>query len=208
VSLFALFLLAGCQQAGFLYEVPETPPSIYRWGVETGGDTTVVLGWDDWTSGEVAYVVQVQQADGTWTAVESEPTQGTPRTGTTLRTVVEGLTGETDYTFRVVAVGTVFATPSAPLSVTTGPHAPVGLSAVYNAPNVDVTWTDAASTESTYVVQRSTDGEFFSTVTTSPPGTESYQHASAPAGVYYYRVYAEGVGSNSSAPVAGPVVVP
>ena len=74
------------------------------------------------------------------------------------------------------------------------PTAPSGLSATATSPNsIDLSWTDNASNETNFVVQRSTtSGSGFATIATLGVNTNSYTDASglSASTTYYYRVYA------------------
>jgi hypothetical protein len=122
--------------------------------------------------------------------------------------VSSGITAETDYTFRVCAIGDFGVTDySNEVAVTTGPPAPSGLNAVPSSGQVDLSWTDNATTERGYMVQRSFDGTVFSTVAVLAANTVNWTYSPG-AGTYYLRVYATGNTSNSSAVSTGAVVIP
>ncbi|PKQ69290.1 fibronectin type III domain-containing protein [Raineya orbicola] len=79
------------------------------------------------------------------------------------------------------------------LTVSTPPNAPTGLTA--NAPvfnQVNLSWTDNATNEWGYRVERSPDGSTWTQVGGNlPPSTTSYtDNTVAPNTLYYYRVYA------------------
>jgi hypothetical protein len=76
----------------------------------------------------------------------------------------------------------------------TPPIAPSGLSATATSSNsIDLSWTDNASNENNFVVQRSTtSGSGFATIATLGTNTTSYADATglSASTTYYYRVYA------------------
>ena len=76
----------------------------------------------------------------------------------------------------------------------TPPTAPSGLSATATSSNsIDLSWTDNASNENNFVVQRSTtSGSGFATIATLGTNTTSYADATglSASTTYYYRVYA------------------
>lgn len=88
------------------------------------------------------------------------------------------------------------------------PAAPTGLVVAdepYTAGVLDVSWTDNASNETGYLLQRSLTADFFSGVSSIDlaPNTTSYRDTGLDRWtVYYYRVAAKGSAGNSSYSVA------
>jgi titin len=122
--------------------------------------------------------------------------------------ITSGVNAETDYTFRVCAIGDFGATDySNEVVVATGPQAPSSLNAIPSSGQVSLSWTDNATAETGYIVQRGTDGAVYSIVAVRAANTETWTN-NLGAGTYYYRVYATGSSSNSTAATTGPVVVP
>ncbi|MCC9169014.1 FG-GAP-like repeat-containing protein [Pontibacter harenae] len=69
---------------------------------------------------------------------------------------------------------------------------------VLSASSILVTWEDNASTETVYVVERSTDGTSFSKLTELSSNTVQYTDESLQAGTtYHYRIYAKAGNSSS-----------
>ena len=85
-------------------------------------------------------------------------------------------------------------------SASTPPMAPTGLVAtLVSNDQVNLSWTDQASDETSIVVDRSTDGLNWSSIASLPPDSESYGDASlAPGQQYSYRVWASNNGGASS----------
>ena len=114
----------------------------------------------------------------------------------------------TTYAYRVTGTNgsnptlsnTVTATVTTPGGVTV--IAPTGLSAVvsFTLGRISLTWTDAATNETAFIIERSTDGVNFSQVGTAAPRTGStgltrtFNDTAVSAGVtYFYRVRAQNV---------------
>ena len=113
------------------------------------------------------------------------------------------LTASTTYIYRVRAYegtnnsafsNTATATTQAP------PNAPTNLTATaLNGKKIKLTWTDNATNEGGFKLERSTDGVSFTQLGIFGPNTTAYTNAGLTAGVtYYYRVLAYD-GPNNSA---------
>ncbi len=89
---------------------------------------------------------------------------------------------------------------SASISFGSAPAAPSNLSAtVISTRQVNLSWTDNATNASGIVVQRSTNGSSWSTLTTLSGTATSYSDTSVSKNkTYYYRVYAENSFGNST----------
>jgi len=119
------------------------------------------------------------------------------------------------YFYRVYAFNTFgdSLVPSNTVSTTTltePPANPSRLTAALVAPTtVQLDWQDNATTETAYVVQRSTDGILFADFATLPVDSISYlDNSVAPAMTYWYRVYALNDGGPSGFTNTASVVVP
>ncbi|WP_156035519.1 fibronectin type III domain-containing protein [Terrabacter tumescens] len=94
--------------------------------------------------------------------------------------------------------------PAAP-GMSLPPSAPTGLTASMSGTMVQLQWTDTATTEATYEVQRSTDdGATWSSLVTLPPDSTTYQDSTAlSSNRYAYRVLAlNSNGPSAPSPVA------
>ena len=113
-----------------------------------------------------------------------------------------GLPANTTYTFRIRSYeGANNSAYSNTASATTQP-APAAPSALTASPSgngrIKVDWTDNATNESGFSLERSSDGISFSQIALLRPNTNSYSNAGlASGGTYYYRVRAYD-GSNYS----------
>jgi hypothetical protein len=103
-------------------------------------------------------------------------------------------------TAATVAAFRASKTSATPSPTPTLPAAPTALSAVAaSASAINLKWTDNATDETGYVVQRSTDGTNFTQVATLGAGTTSYASSGlAAATTYYYRVRAYNGAGNSA----------
>jgi FtsP/CotA-like multicopper oxidase with cupredoxin domain len=174
--------------------------------------TSVRLDWTDNAVSESSFIIERSTDNATWTQVGTAPALAGTGTVTAVDSGV--VTGATYY-YRVAAVNVVGRAYSASVQVAmVGPDgAPTGLAAALSAgPSVALTWTDNASNETGFVVERSTDaGATFTQIGSVPAvsgtGPASYTDASvAPGATYTYRVaVVNGVGSLYSGTVSVPV---
>ena len=99
-----------------------------------------------------------------------------------------------------VYVGGEYALTVYGLLVNTIPAAPTNLSATgVSTTQIDLAWTDNASNETSYQVERSLDGVSFSTAATLAANSTSYSDTGlAAATQYYYQVVASNSAGNSA----------
>jgi hypothetical protein len=170
-----------------------TPTSGYR----------VSLAWTDNASNETAYVVERSTAGGPWVVLNgSLAADATGYVDTTVKPL-------TDYAYRVKATNAGGSSGYAgPASLTTPddvPAAPANLAATRTGTpknqSVTLTWADAATNESGFVLQRATDASFSSNLTavTLPANTtRTVDSTVRRSTTYWYRVYAfNGIGASS-----------
>lgn len=202
-----------------LVALPPKPADGLAWTVSgSGNNTRLQLSWKDNSITETSFVIQRQSgANGAWvdlgtslSPLDVVNTAGGTRTftDTTFRW------NNTLYSYRVVARNTVGYGGNYPVTnadavsgTVTAIRAPSGLTAglagSVAAPQVNLTFTDNASNETGFVVERSTDhGTTFSQLTTLPArsntGTVTYADTGVTLGsTYVYRVKAM-VGTASS----------
>ena len=172
-------------------------------------------------AGEYAFNVERCAAStptGNWSSVGSTLANATSFAGPDPR--------GTGYFYRVVSVNAKGTTPSAVAGINTGSTTvatPTNLSATFaaaqggggfgggNRINVTLTWTDRASSENGFVVERSGDGgatwTIATTTTTASPGTGgqvSYTDRNLNAGNYLYRVSAVQTACNTPVAASAP----
>ncbi len=151
--------------------------------------TTIDLTWLDNSAVETGYDVS-RSSDGgqTWTDL----TVVHLAAGATSYEDTTGVEG-TDYVYRVDAIGAGGASADATASATTAPAAPTGLSATgVSAGRVDLAWTDHSGNATSYEVQRSLDGNSWTTLASDVNTIEGgYTDTSVSEGTaYHYRVAA------------------
>jgi fibronectin type 3 domain-containing protein len=137
---------------------------------------------------------------GAYAQIGSALANATSYTDTTADTV-------STYSYQVVAFNAAGSSTSAPVTVgplAGPPAAPTGLAAtLQSGPQVGLTWTDNATNETGFVVERAVGAGPFSTLATVGPrtntGSVSYADATVTAGnTYAYRVKAvNGAGSSA-----------
>jgi len=189
-----------------------------------GNSRTLTLTWNDNSITETTFVVQ-QTTNGTnWTNVGTSPSPlGTPNTHGT-RSSQSTIDIRIAYLYRVVAQNTVgyggqfpslsVQSVSDPLGVNP-PAAPTALTAVLaTGPQINLSWTDNATNEANFVIQRSTDGVNFTQIATAPArnntGTANYSDTTILLGnTYTYRVAAVNVaGTSAFSNISAAVIVP
>jgi hypothetical protein len=180
-------------------QVPSAPSGLTATAVSS---SMVDLTWRDNATTETGYTVE-RSANGTtgWTQVNL------PAGSTSYRDT--GLAASTTYSYRVMATNEVgnsaysavatVTTPAAPPEI---PAAPTGLTAMALSQSaIDLAWTDNATTEAMYTVERSPNGVTGWTVLTSTlaGGSTSYHDTGLSAlTTYSYRVKATNAAGSSA----------
>jgi FtsP/CotA-like multicopper oxidase with cupredoxin domain len=209
--------------------VPPVAPSDLAF--TDNGDGTATLSWIDNSIAETAYVIQTSTDGVTWSEVDRIDvplTLGPNSTGPVSYLLSTWTNGDQ---YRVVAENTVgdtfnYANPgvneiAAPdtgfphVTVTSNsevatvgepaPAAPTGLTATpdANVPQVSLSWTDNATTESSYIVERSDNGAGFAPIATLPADSMSYIDMDVAMGNNYeYQVAASNAVSSSYSNIA------
>jgi hypothetical protein len=191
-------------------ETPPAPPTDLA--VRVTGPTKIAVSWKDGSAAETGFELD-RSTDGgtTWPVTTSVgPEAGV---GAIVTLSVSGLTPGLTYTFRVRAMSpTNHSDYAGPKSVVlSAPAVPEGFGAVaVSTTRINVSWTDAASNETYFRLERSTDGGAtypFAVNVSGRPGTGAvvaYANTGlAPSTTYTYRVRA--VNGAGSSPNAGPL---
>lgn len=155
------------------------PTAPYLTNIVTTG-TTVTLNWTDNSTNELGFQIY-RSTDGTaWTLVTTVPAGSTSYNAT-------GLTAGVDYYWRIYALTETVSS----MAVVTPPTNMTFSNITLNS--MTVGWTDTATTETGYLVYRSTDGVNYTLMTTLPASSTSYNALSLTSGTtYYWKVMAAG----------------
>jgi hypothetical protein len=206
--------------------VPLATPTTLTATPNTTAGTPVVLSWKDNANNETAYLIEVSTggAFSTVTSLASTAAQSTATARTVTYNAIAIL--GSIYTFRVTAIQVVGGATNTSLPITivadlsapVAPTAPTSLTATLtSATQVKLSWIDNASTETAYVVEASTNGGAYSTMTTM---TRTAAQSSAMGGAaltynaavtanntYSYRVKAQTAryGLTTPSAYAGPI---
>lgn len=168
----------------------------------------VNLSWADGSGNETGFEIQ-QSPDGVaWNTIGTAPENATTYQ-------VAGLNGATRYYYRVQAVNGVgpsgytepvnVLTPAAPVPP---PSAPTGLTATaVSATQINLTWTNTATTATGYEVDQSPDGTGnWTKIGDAPASATTYQNTGlTPNTRYFYRVRAVNQGGGANSNVANAI---
>jgi fibronectin type 3 domain-containing protein len=164
---------------------PSAPSSLTATAVS---DRRVNLGWQDTSSDEARFEIQRQAAGGDWS---DRATTGVNET--TFADSV-GLTGSTEYSYRVRACNAVGCSDWSNIATaTTAPVAPSGATAIAaSTSQITVSWTDNSPDETGFRVERSSNGgQTWTLATTAAADAVSFEDSGLAAGTTYrYRVSA------------------
>ena len=156
------------------------------------------LAWDD-VPYDNGYKIE-RSPDGTsgWTQIATTAKNVTIYSNTT------SLSEATTYYYRVRGTNSegdgAYSGVASATTLTAPPMAPTGLGATAVASTeIDLAWTDNASNETGFKIERSPDGSTWSPLTTLGANVTSYNDTSLTASTtHYYRVYATNSGGDSS----------
>ena len=177
--------------------------------VNASENPTVTLTWVDKSRSETGFVVEVLGADGeTWETVATLKANATTWTSETL---AKGAT----YVYRVAVVNAAGQAASETVEFAVGDvptDAPTDLTATLNVsstPTATLTWADAATDETGYVVEvLGADGETWETVATLEADATTWTSETLAKGAtYVYRVAAVNAYGHSAASNEATIVV-
>jgi len=183
---------------------PAAPTSLAATAVSS---TQVNLSWVDTASNETSYLVERALSGGSYTQIATLAAGATVFQDTTA-------TQLTSYDYRVRAANSAgFSAYSAVATVTTPmtpPAAPSGLTATAVSPTqVNLTWVDNASNETSYLVERAISGGSYTQLASLAADTTSFQNTAAtPGTTYNYRVRASNSGGFSAYSAVVTVTTP
>ncbi|HNN12341.1 MAG TPA: multicopper oxidase domain-containing protein, partial [Anaerolineales bacterium] len=158
------------------------------------------LSWTDNANNETGFIIQRSTNGGAFTQIATPAADVTSFIDTTVAT------GNT-YTYRVAAAnaaGNSAFSNTAQAVFVTPPAAPSNLTLTLQAgPQIRLTWRDNATTETGFIIQRSTNGGAFTQIATAPArnntGNVNYTDTTIAAGnTYQYRVAATNTAGNSA----------
>ncbi len=178
-----------------LLAIPNSPTSLAVDGFNT---SSIQLRWNDNSDNETGFEIErsLTGQNGSWGLINTTGADATGYDNT-------GLTEATTYYYRVRARNSAGVSAySNVVSATTAlspPAAPTGLSAeTITTSSVLMTWTDVATNEVDYVVQRSLDGSSYSNIRVLPANSTSFDNTGLDDNrAYFYRVYARNASGNS-----------
>lgn len=200
--------------------LPPLKPELLTATLPASGKKVVTVTWNDNSITETAFLVQRSTNGSTWTTVGTIPSPIEEPNVHGLRTFTDASSnGNTAYTYRIVAQNTVGYGGAFPSMTVTSvsntmtvnppaatPLAPTALTAtVQVGPQVNLAWTDNATNESGFVVERAPAGTTtFTTVGVAPArnstGSVTFVDATVSGSTSYdYRVLATNV-TGASAP--------
>lgn len=159
---------------------------------EATSATSITLSWDN-STGETGY--RLERLSGT-TWVQ----QGILLAADATETTVTGLAGGTSYSFRLRAISSGgVSLQSSTVSALTRPAAPATLTTTNPAMGqIKLTWANVTG-ETGFKIERSTDGNEWSQITTVGVNILTYTNTGLSSGTYYYRVKAYNASGDSSA---------
>jgi len=169
-------------------------------------DQRMDLAWDDLSTGETNFELEKAVGSGSFAQLAQPAANATTYSDT-------AVVAETSYRYRVRAVNSQGVSGwSNTLTVGTAPPPPTGLTATaQSATSVLVAWTDHASAETAFEVERGagSPGQGFALVATLSANATSYVDAAVlPEKTYSYRVRAVGAAGKSSYTAEASVTTP
>ncbi|MEX0642244.1 MAG: hypothetical protein WD468_06060, partial [Pirellulales bacterium] len=172
----------GVSAASNIVHALTRPGAVTSLSVTSWTEDKLILNWLD-RSGDSGYRVE-RSTDGTnWSAIATVGTNVPSDTNV-------GLAGGTTYSYRVVTVDAGGDAATSGVVIGSTRLAAVGGLALSEimADQIRLSWTDINS-ESGYLIERSTDGETYSSQATLPADSTTYlDDTVTPADEFYYRV--------------------
>ncbi|MEK6796197.1 MAG: Ig-like domain-containing protein, partial [Spirochaetota bacterium] len=162
---------------------PHAPSSLAITQTNAGA---LILVWTDNATNELQYLIYRGIGDASYTAIGSVPPNASSYTDTTF-------TIGPMYTYKVLASNgyghSAFAGPVSPVDLS--PAAPTALASAMASGTITISWTDNATNETQFSVERSSDNSTFESVGTAAVDDTSFDDGSVPDfGRWYYRVAA------------------
>jgi phosphodiesterase/alkaline phosphatase D-like protein len=179
--------------------VPAAPSNLLATAVAT---SEIDLSWTNNATNQTGFLIQRSIDGTTFTQLATVAANVTSFNDT-------GLTANTQYFYRVQATnangGSPFSNVASATTATSGgsPAAPSNLVAVVASLNeIDLTWVNNATNQTSIAIQRSLDGTNFTSIATVAAGATSFQDTTVAAKTqYYYRVQAVNASGSSASNV-------
>ncbi len=188
----------GAHQPVYFYDALTTPAAPTNVAAVVLSSTQVRVSWIDAATNESGYRVERSTNGTSFTEVAALAAGSTSFTNA-------GLAASTAYWYRVVATNDAGSATSGVVTVTTPasaakPSAPTGLSATATSSSrITLRWTDTASNESGFRIERSTDGVNFTQIGSVGANVTSAGSSGLSSNRrYYYRVRAYNAAGNSA----------
>jgi hypothetical protein len=189
----------GANQPIYFYGAPTPPAAPGNVAVVALSSTQARVTWTDVATNESGYRVERSTNGGAFAQVAALAAGATSHTD-------GGLSPSTPYAYRVVAHNAAGATTSSTVAVTTPassasvPSAPTNLTATaISSSRITLRWTDTASNESGFRIERSTNGVTFSQIGTVGANAVSATNTGLQSNrTYWYRVRAYNAAGNSA----------
>lgn len=175
--------------------LPRAPSGLSASGYST---SQINVSWTDSATNETGYAIE-RSANGAsgWTEISDLLANTTSYSDT-------GLSSDTTYYYRVRAYSadgyTGYSNVDAGATLTPLPSAPTSLGATAASPSaINLAWTDNATNETGFKIERSTDGSNYAQIDTTGANVTTYGDTGLSANTnYYYRVRAyNGTGDSS-----------
>lgn len=193
---------SGAASVSVPFVAPPGAPTLLAGTLQAGPQIALV--WRDNATNENGFVIERSDNGGAFAAVGSPTANGgTGIAGFTDTTVVPG----TSYRYRVKAVNiagsSAWSNTTAAIAVPTPPLAPTGLTATAartgGGDTVTLRWTDNATNEAGFTIERSTNPAFTNPTTyTATANAVQFTNTGVARGrTYYYRVQASNLGGAS-----------
>jgi hypothetical protein len=188
----------GANQPIYFYGAPLPPVAPGNVAASALSSTQVRITWSDAATNETGYRIERATNGGTFAQIATLGAGSTSHTDS-------GLLPSTTYAYRVVAYNDAGTSPSNAVTVTTPasaakPSAPTNLTATaISSSRITLRWTDTASNETGFKIERSTNGFTFTQIGTVGANTTSVTSTGLQSNrTYWYRVRAYNAAGNSA----------